>query len=69
MVLTFWLTGLFLSFGLFAPRNATVTATLLICAASVAGAVFLVVDLDQPFEGLIQISSTPLRSTLAQLGK
>ncbi len=69
VVLTFWLTGLFLSFGLFAPRNATVIVTLLICAASVAGAVFLVVDLDQPFEGLIQISSTPLHSALAQLGR
>jgi hypothetical protein len=69
VVLTFWLMGLFLSFGLFAPRNNTVIATLLVSAASVAGAVFLVVDLDQPFEGLIQISSTPLRSTLTQLGK
>jgi hypothetical protein len=69
VVLTFWLTTLFLSFGLFAPRNPTVLFSLVLCALSVSGAVFLIVDLDQPFEGLIQISSGPLRGALAQLGK
>jgi hypothetical protein len=69
VVLTIWLSSLFLSFGLFAPRNATVIIALVLCAASVSGAIFLIVDLDQPFEGLIQISSGPLRGALAQLGK
>lgn len=67
VVLTFWLVVLFASFGLFAPPNATVVITLLISAASVSGAVFLTLELDQPFDGLIQVSSTPLRSAFAHL--
>jgi hypothetical protein len=69
VVVVFWLTVLFPSFGLFSPLNPTVIATLLVCALSVAGAIFLIVDLDQPFDGLIQISSTPLRNALSQLGQ
>jgi hypothetical protein len=49
--------------------NPTVMATFLVCALSVAGAMFLIVDLDRPFDGLIQISSTPLRNALSQLGQ
>lgn len=69
VVLAFWLCVLFASFGLFSPQNVTVIAVLFICAASVAGAVFLIVDLDQPFDGLIQVSSGSLRDALANLGK
>jgi hypothetical protein len=68
-VLAFWLFVLFTSFGLFSPWNGTVITVLFVCALSVAGAVFLTVDLDQPFEGLLQVSSAPLRGALAQLGK
>jgi hypothetical protein len=60
---------LFTSFGLFSPGNPTVIATLFVCALSVAGAMFLIVDLDEPFGGLIQISSTPLRNALSQIGQ
>jgi hypothetical protein len=60
---------LFTSFGLFAPFNATVIGVLLVCALSVAGAIFLVLEMDRPFEGLIQISSAPLQNALAHLGK
>jgi UDP-N-acetylmuramyl pentapeptide phosphotransferase/UDP-N-acetylglucosamine-1-phosphate transferase len=69
VVVVFWLTIIFVSFGLFAPRNATVVVTLLVCALSVSGAIFLVVELNRPFEGLIQIPSTPLQQTLAKLGQ
>ena len=69
IVVTFWLSVLFLSFGLFAPRNATVVITLLVTALSVAGALFLVMELDHPFSGWIQISSLPLRNALAAMGK
>jgi hypothetical protein len=69
VILTFWLVVLFASFGLFAPRNATVVAALLISAISVSGAIFLILELDQPFEGLIQISSAPLRSAFVHLGE
>jgi hypothetical protein len=60
-VLVFWLTITFTSFGVFAPRNPTVLAVLFVCAVSVSSALFLVLELDLPFEGLIKVSSDPLR--------
>jgi hypothetical protein len=69
VILSFWLVVLFASFGLFAPRNATVIATLLISALSVSGAIFLILELDQPFDGLIQVPSAPLRSAFVHLGE
>jgi len=68
-VLVFWFTMIFISFGLFAPSNSTVISVLLVCALSVAGAIFLILELDRPFEGLIQISEAPLRDALAHLGQ
>ncbi len=69
VVMACWLTLLLGSFSLFAPRNATVFATLLICALAVSSAIFLILELDQPFGGIIQISSAPLGDALAQLGR
>ena len=69
VLLIFWVTTIFLSFGLFAPRNATVIVTLFLCALSVAGAIFLIMELDRPFGGLIEISSAPLRNAMAIIGK
>ena len=67
-VVIFWLMATFVSFGLYAPRNATVLSVLLIAALSVAAAVFLIVELDGPFDGLIQVSGEPLRFALSNLG-
>jgi hypothetical protein len=69
VLLIFWVTIIFLSFGLFAPRNATVIGALLLCALSVSGAIFMILELDRPFEGLIQISSAPLHNAAANIGK
>lgn len=69
VVLVLWLTVIFASFGLFAPRNETVIATLFVCALSVSGAIFIVTEMSSPLSGLIQISGAPLRSALAQLGQ
>lgn len=68
VVMVFWLAIIFTSFGLFAPCNATVIATLFVCALSVSGAIFLILELDTPFAGLMQISDIPLRNALAVLG-
>jgi hypothetical protein len=67
-VLIFWLFILFVSFGLFSPANLTVIVTLLVCAVSVAGAMLMIIDLDQPAEGLVRVSDLPLRSALEKLG-
>ena len=69
VVLAFWLGIIFASFGLFAPRNGTVIAVLFVCALSVSGATFLILELDRSFEGLMQVSSAPLRAALVQLGR
>jgi len=68
-VLVLWLTIIFISFGLFAPRNATVVTSLFVSALSVSCAILLILEMYKPFEGLIQISSAPLRAALAHLGQ
>ena len=68
IILVFWLAITFMSFGLHAPANATVLAVLLLCALSVAGAVFLTLEMDGPFDGLMQVSAEPLRYALTRLG-
>lgn len=69
VVLAFWLAVLFGSFGLYSPRNALAFTAIVVCAASVAGAVFLIVDLDQPFVGLVKVSSASLQDALSKLGR
>jgi hypothetical protein len=69
IVLVFWLCIIFASFGLYAPANLTVIVTLGFCALSVAGAIFLILDLALPFAGVIHVSSAPLDSALGQLGR
>ena len=67
-VLVFWLTIIFASFSLFAPPNATVRVALLIFAFSAATAIFLILELSQPFLRLMQISPAPLLNALGPLG-
>jgi hypothetical protein len=67
IILIFWLSAIFVSFTLFAQTNLIVTASLFVCALSFAGAIFLVLELDNPFTGLMGISSATLRSALLPL--
>jgi len=69
VILLFWLMMTFASFGLFAPRNATVLIVLFICALSVSLAVFFVLEMDGPFDGLIRVSADPLRYAYAHLNQ
>ena len=64
-----WLAVLFLSCGLCAPRNFTVIALLLICALSVSSAIFLVLEMDRPLDGVIKASDAPLRKALELIDK
>jgi hypothetical protein len=68
-VLLFWLTIIFTSFGMFAPAHHTVRIVLLVCALSVSSAVFLVLEMDTPFEGALKVSSAPLRYAHAHLNQ
>jgi hypothetical protein len=69
VVMVSWLALIFASFGLFTPRNATAVTTLIVCAVVVSSALFLILELDRPFDGIIKLSSSPLRSALAMLGR
>jgi hypothetical protein len=64
VVVLFWLCLLFMSFGLFAPTNVTVTVVLFLCALAVAAAIQTILDLSRPFEGVIRVSDQPLRHAL-----
>jgi hypothetical protein len=68
-VIVFWLTVLFWSFGLFAPNNTLVIGVLLLSAISVAASVFLILEMQSPFDGVMTISNAPLDYALAHLGQ
>lgn len=69
VILVFWLSTLFISFGLFAPANGTVVGSLLVSALSVSSAIFLILELYTPYAGLITVSIRPLGAALTQLGR
>jgi hypothetical protein len=69
VVMVCWLVIIFASFGLFSPRNITAFVSLFVCALAVASALFLILELDRPFEGMIRISSAPMLAAREQLGK
>jgi len=67
ILLIFWLTIVFASFGLFAPLNTTAVAVLFICALAVSGGITMILELNSPFSGLVRISAEPMRQALAQI--
>jgi len=68
IVVVFWLSVIFACFGALAPANATLAAVLGLSALSVAAAVFLILEMDHPFGGMIRVSAEPLRYALSQMG-
>jgi hypothetical protein len=68
-VLIFWLTAIFISFGLFARPNFLIVATLFVSALSASTAIFLILELSHPFTGLMSISSDPLLNALVPLDR
>ncbi len=68
-VLVFWICVLFLGFGLFARFNTTVAVALLVGALSVAGAIFLILELNEPYRGLMRLSDEPLRNAMTQIDR
>jgi hypothetical protein len=67
ILMVFWLVMIFGVFGLTSPRNRVVYAALLMCALSVSSAIYLILDLDKPLDGLINVSSEPMRSALRHI--
>jgi len=69
VVLLFWLTMLHIGFGVLASRNATVISALMISALSVSGAMFLILEMYQPLDGMIKVSNAPLNKALELIGR
>ena len=69
VALVLWLSFLFISFGVYAPPNATVIASLFVSALSVSGAILVILEMYSPYTGLVQLSSAPVRAALAHLGQ
>ena len=69
VILVFWLSLIFVSFGLFAPTNATALTVLFLGACAISAAIFLVLELNRPLEGFIKVSSVPLRNALKQINE
>ena len=67
VALAVWLTTIAFCTGLYAPRNATVAVVGLLCAVSVAAAIFLIIEMYEPFSGILRISDAPLRTALGYL--
>ena len=67
MILVSWIAFIFASFGLDAPRNATVIVSFAFCALAIGGAMFLVLELDSPLAGLMKISSWPIDNALRHM--
>jgi hypothetical protein len=69
IILVLWLVIIFLGFSVLAPPNGTTMLALVVSALAVSGAIFLILELDEPFGGLIGISSEPMLNALQQIGK
>jgi hypothetical protein len=67
IILVSWLVVIFLGFSVLAPPNATTILALMVSALAVSGAIFLILELDEPFGGVIGISSEPMLNALHQL--
>ncbi len=66
-VVIFWVSVLFLGFGLFSRFHTTLVVAMIVGAISVSGAIFLILELNQPYTGLIRLSDAPVRNALASM--
>ena len=69
IVLVLWLAIIFMGFSTLAPPNVTAIFALIVSAVAVSGAIFLILELDQPFGGVIRISSEPMVNALSQIAQ
>lgn len=67
VILVSWIMVIFVSFGMNAPRNGTVLVAFLICSLAIGGAIFLILEMDRPLDGVMQISSWPMQNALAHM--
>ncbi len=66
-VLVSWIVAIFVSFGINAPRHATMVVAFLVVAAAIGSALFLVLEMDTPFEGVLRVSAQPVATALSHM--
>ena len=69
MVLVSWVTFLFVGYGVFARLNSTIVTALLVGALSVTGAIFLIIELNRPYTGVLRIPDALMRNAIAMMGQ
>jgi hypothetical protein len=69
IALVLWLCIIFGAFGLFTPANATVTIALLLGALCTSIAIFLILEMNTPLDGMVRVSLSPMYQALAVLGR
>jgi hypothetical protein len=68
-VVIFWLIFIFVGFGLLAPRNKTLIGVLFVCSLAVSAAIFIIMEMNNPYNGFISISAAPLRNAQEELSR
>ncbi|HWB51232.1 MAG TPA: hypothetical protein VG651_19120 [Stellaceae bacterium] len=69
IVVDAWLAITFFAFALFAPFNLVSAIALGIGAAAVALALFMIVEMDSPFQGFVNVSPAPMDLAIAVLSR
>jgi hypothetical protein len=69
VLLFFWLAVLFAGFGILSPRNMTVHCAFAICALSMAGAIYMIMEMNDPLDGTLRVSTAPLKVGLSLMGE
>jgi hypothetical protein len=69
VIMVIWIAMIFTSFGLFAPHNATVVIAFFICSLSIGTSIFLIREMDSPFDGVIMVSGNAMRSAAAHMAE
>lgn len=69
VALTVWLAVTFTTFGLLAPQNAVVRTIIGVCALTVGSAVFLIQEMEQPFDGAVRVSPASLHYAIERLNR
>ncbi len=66
-VAVFWITAIFFSLGVETPRNIFPISGMLVASIAMAGAMYLMFEMDMPFQGFITVSAAPLESAVQQI--
>ncbi len=66
-LLVSWITATFMSFGINAPQHSTMYVAFLIVSLAIGSAIFIVNEMDTPFEGVLRVSPQPIRTALEHM--